>query len=38
MTDEVVTQCVGDLLKSLKFPKQKSPGDAYGVYSINFTE
>jgi hypothetical protein len=37
MTDEEVTKCVGDLLKSLKFPKQKSPGDAYGTYSINFT-
>ena len=38
MTDGDVTQCVGDLIKSLKFPKQKSPGDAWGVYSINFSE
>jgi hypothetical protein len=38
MTDGDVTKCVGDLIKSLKFPKQKSPGDAWGVYSINFTE
>ncbi|HEY8039261.1 MAG TPA: AgmX/PglI C-terminal domain-containing protein [Polyangiaceae bacterium] len=37
MTDEEVTKCVGDLLQKLKFPKQKSPGDAWGTYSINFT-
>jgi hypothetical protein len=37
MTDGEVTQCVGDVLNKLKFPKQKSPGDAWGVYSINFT-
>jgi hypothetical protein len=37
MTDGDVTQCVGDLVNKLKFPKQKSPGDAWGVYSINFT-
>ncbi len=37
MTDGDVTQCVGDLLSKLKFPKQKSPGDAWGAYSINFT-
>jgi hypothetical protein len=38
MTDEVVTQCVGELIKSLKFPKQKSPGDAWGAYTVNFSE
>jgi len=37
MTDGDVTQCVGDLVNKLKFPKQKSPGDAWGSYSINFT-
>jgi hypothetical protein len=37
MTDEEVTSCVGELIKTLKFPKQKSPGDAWGEYSINFT-
>jgi len=37
MSDGDVTQCVGDLLSKLKFPKQKSPGDAWGSYSINFT-
>ncbi len=36
MTDEEVTKCVGELIKSVKFPKQKSPGDAYGSYSVNF--
>lgn len=36
MTDSEVTECVGDLIKKLKFPKQKSPGDAYGVYTVNF--
>lgn len=37
MTDGDVTQCVGVLVQKLKFPKQKSPGDAWGSYSINFT-
>jgi hypothetical protein len=37
MTDGDVTQCVGELLNKLKFPKQKSPGDAWGSYAINFT-
>ncbi|HEY3818525.1 MAG TPA: AgmX/PglI C-terminal domain-containing protein [Polyangiaceae bacterium] len=37
MTDGDVTTCVGDLVSKLKFPKQKSPGDAWGSYSINFT-
>jgi hypothetical protein len=37
MSDADVTQCVGELLKTLKFPKQKSPGDAYGVYTVNFS-
>lgn len=38
MSDEDVTKCVGELIKGLKFPKQKSPGDAWGAYTINFTE
>ena len=33
MSDADVTKCVGDLLEKLKFPKQKSPGDAWGIYS-----
>jgi hypothetical protein len=36
MSDAEVTQCIGDVLKGVKFPKQKSPGDAWGVYSVNF--
>jgi hypothetical protein len=35
MSDEQVTSCIGDVIKGLKFPKQKSPGDAYGIYSIH---
>jgi hypothetical protein len=37
MSDADVTNCVGDVLNKLKFPKQKSPGDAWGVYSIHFS-
>jgi hypothetical protein len=37
MSDADVTQCVGEVLNKAKFPKQKSPGDAWGVYSINFS-
>jgi hypothetical protein len=37
MTDADVTKCVGDLVQGLKFPKQKSPGDAWGTYSANFS-
>jgi hypothetical protein len=36
MSDEEVTKCVGELVKTLNFPKQKSPGDAWGTYSANF--
>jgi hypothetical protein len=36
MSDEEVTKCVGELVKGLKFPTQKSPGDAWGVYTANF--
>jgi hypothetical protein len=28
--------CVGEVIKALKFPTQKAPGDAWGVYQINF--
>lgn len=37
MTDADVTKCVGELVKNLRFPKQKSPGDAWGTYSANFS-
>ena len=36
MSDEEVTQCVGGVVEKLSFPKQKSPGDAWGIYSIHF--
>jgi hypothetical protein len=36
MTDGDVTKCVGDIVNKLKFPKQKSPGDAWGTYAIHF--
>lgn len=37
MSDADVTNCVGGVLNKLKFPKQKSPGDAWGTYSIHFS-
>lgn len=37
MSDGEVTKCVGDLLQKQKFPKQKSPGDAWGTYNANFS-
>jgi hypothetical protein len=36
MTDQDCTKCVGEVIKGLKFPTQKSPGDAWGLYTINF--
>jgi hypothetical protein len=33
MSEDEVTKCVGDLVKGLTFPKQKSPGDAWGTFS-----
>jgi len=36
MSNGDVTQCVGELLNKLKFPKQKSPGDAWGSYAVHF--
>jgi hypothetical protein len=36
MSDGEVTTCVGEVLNKQKFPKQKSPGDAWGTYSIHF--
>ena len=36
MSDEEVTKCVGGVVEKLKFPKQASPGDAWGLYSIHF--
>ena len=36
MSDEDVINCVGGIVQKLSFPKQKSPGDAWGIYSIHF--
>jgi hypothetical protein len=36
VTDEDTIHCVGEVVKSLRFPTQKAPGDAWGIYSINF--
>jgi hypothetical protein len=36
MSDEDVISCVGAIVQKLSFPKQKSPGDAWGIYSIHF--
>jgi hypothetical protein len=36
VSDEDCINCVGEVIKSLRFPMQKSPGDAWGVYEINF--
>lgn len=38
MSDEDVTKCIGDLIQGTKFPKQKSPGDAWGIYTANFSD
>ena len=32
MEDEEVPKCVGAVIERLKFPKQKSPGDAWGIF------
>jgi hypothetical protein len=37
MSDADVIQCIGEVIKTVKFPKQKSPGDAWGIYSANFS-
>ena len=34
MSDGDVTKCIGDVLSKQKFPKQKSPGDAWGTFAI----
>jgi outer membrane biosynthesis protein TonB len=36
MSDEEAIKCVGEILKTLRFPTQKSPGDAWGIYAITF--
>ncbi len=36
VSDEDCINCVGDVIKSLQFPTQKAPGDAWAIYQINF--
>jgi hypothetical protein len=36
VSDEDYIDCVGEVIKSLQFPAQKSPGEAWGIYQINF--
>ncbi len=36
VSDEDCINCVGEVIKSLQFPVQKSPGEAWGIYQINF--
>jgi hypothetical protein len=36
MSDPDCTKCVGEVIQTLKFPTQRSPGDAWGIYTINF--
>lgn len=37
MNDEEVTKCIVEVIKTLKFPVQESPGPAFGVYAINLS-
>jgi hypothetical protein len=37
MGDEEVTKCIVEVIKTLKFPVQKSPGPAFGIYAINLS-
>jgi hypothetical protein len=36
VSDEDCINCVGGVIKSLQFPTQRSPGEAWGIYQINF--
>jgi hypothetical protein len=35
MSDEETTKCIGEALKGFKFPKQKTPGNTLGTYSLH---
>jgi hypothetical protein len=37
MNDEEITKCIADVIKTLKFPVQQSPGPAFGIYSIHLS-
>ncbi|MGA2450660.1 MAG: AgmX/PglI C-terminal domain-containing protein [Polyangiaceae bacterium] len=36
MSDEEVTKCIGEVINSLNFKTQKSPGDAWGIYTVKY--
>jgi hypothetical protein len=36
MSDEDVTKCIGEVINSLNFRTQKSPGDAWGIYTVKY--
>jgi hypothetical protein len=36
MSDEDVTKCIGEVINSLNFKTQKSPGDAWGIYTVKY--
>jgi hypothetical protein len=36
MSDEEVTKCIGAVINSLNFRTQKSPGDAWGIYTVKY--
>jgi hypothetical protein len=35
MSDEETTKCIGEVIKTLKFPQQKATGNTLGQYSIH---
>jgi hypothetical protein len=35
--DKDVTSCVGEVIKTLKFPEQPAPGGAFGVYATHLS-
>jgi len=36
MSDEDVTKCIGEVINSLNFKTQRSPGDAWGIYTVKY--
>ena len=36
MSDEEVTKCIGEVINRLNFRTQKSPGDAWGIYTVKY--
>jgi hypothetical protein len=37
MSDEEITKCIGDIIRTLTFPKQKMPGNSLGFYTIQLS-